>query len=244
VIAPNEFLRDELRRRFRIEPIVIHNACDLSVYEGERGGEDEGSGGGGVEGRIVYTGGVGVLHFDAFRNLVAAVESLGRDGVKLHLYTPQRRAEIDGAGIRGPVVYHEHEPVSAMPAIQQSADVLFLPLAFESAYPEIVRTAAPGKMGEFLAARRPVLVHAPPDSFIAWYFRHFECGLVVDRNDPAELARALELLLSDIVLREKLSARAWERAQEDFSLSKARAQFAAVLGLGVNQPAAESNARA
>jgi hypothetical protein len=33
VVAPNEFLRDELRRRFKIEAVGIHNMCDLSVYD-------------------------------------------------------------------------------------------------------------------------------------------------------------------------------------------------------------------
>lgn len=240
VIAPNEFLRDELRRRYQLEAVVIHNACDLSVYEKSRA-----DGGGGAdraddEIRIVYTGGVGPLHYDAFRNLVAALNLLASGDVKfggksarLHLYTAQIQAECEGEGIHGPVVYHEHEPGSAMPAIQRQADVLFLPLAFDSPYDEIVGTAAPGKMGEFLAARRPILVHAPSDSFIAWYFRHHECGLVVDQNDPALLGEALELLLTDVSLSERLSARAWERAQADFSLAKAQAQFAEVIGLNV-----------
>lgn len=240
VIAPNEFLRDELRRRYQLEAVVIHNACDLSVYEKSRG-----DGGGGAdrsddEIRIVYTGGVGAIHYAAFRNLVAALNLLGSRDVqfggkraRLHLYTAQTQAECEGVGIHGPVVYHEHEPVSAMPAIQRQADVLFLPLAFNFPYPEIVRTAAPGKMGEFLAARRPILVHAPSDSFIAWYFRHHECGLVVDQNDPAQLAEALELLLTDVSLSERLTERAWERAQTDFDLAKARAQFAEVIGLNV-----------
>ncbi|HBB89360.1 MAG TPA: hypothetical protein DC047_17285 [Blastocatellia bacterium] len=231
VIAPNEFLRDELRRRFQIEAVIIRNACDLSVYEGEPAGASNEKSGDQNEVRIVYTGGVGSLHFDAFRNLMTAINRQGRENVRLHLYTSQSRSEIEGAGIRGPVVYHEHEPVSAMPAIQQQADVLFLPLAFDSPYPEIVRTAAPGKLGEFLAARRPILVHAPADSFIAWYFRHHECGLVVDQNDPEKLAQALELILTDASLRERLSARAGERAEADFDLSTARAQFAKVLAL-------------
>jgi glycosyltransferase involved in cell wall biosynthesis len=233
VIAPNEFLRDELRRRFRIEPIVIHNACDLSVYEssaaGRLVGDRSSTAGEGVS--IVYTGSIGILHFSAFRNLVAAIKLLGRKDVKLHLYTLRQSAELEREGICGPVVYHEHELVSAMPAIQQSADVLFLPLALGSPYPDIVRTAAPGKMGEFLAARRPVLVHAPPDSFISWYFRRHECGLVVDQDDPAQLAKALELLLQDSGPRESIRERAWERAQADFSLPEARAQFARLLRL-------------
>jgi glycosyltransferase involved in cell wall biosynthesis len=228
VIAPNEFLRDELRQRFNIEAVVIHNICDLSAYDGplEKDAEDTG------EIRIVYTGGVGPLHYDALKNLLSAIEFSGRNDIKVHLYTAQSRDEFEREGITGPaLVYHEHEPIGSMPAVQRNADVLFLPLAFISPHPDIVRTAQPGKMGEYLAARRPILVHAPPDSFIAWYFRHHECGVVVDVNDPRELASAFESLLNDAGLCEKLAARARERAEIDFGLPRARAQFAQVMGL-------------
>src|SRR5919198_2445248 len=57
VIAPNEFLSDELRRRYRVEAVVIRNACDLSLYEALPGGPAAAGAGG--EGRIVYTGGGG-----------------------------------------------------------------------------------------------------------------------------------------------------------------------------------------
>lgn len=236
VIAPNEFLCDEVRRRFQIEPVVIHNMCDLSVYENApvKAAKIDRAAVRDDEIKIVYTGAIGCLHFDAFRNLIAAVESLDQRKVRLHLYSSQPVSAFEAEGIVGPVVYHQYEPVFAMPAIQQGADVLFLPLAFNSPYPDIVRTAAPGKMGEFLAARRPILVHAPADSFIAWYFRHYECGLVVDQDDPAQLARALELLLSDSDLCEQLSAHARERAEADFSLPKARAQFTQLMGLEVS----------
>ena len=187
------------------------------------------------ETRIVYTGAVGPLQFEPFRNLLAAMARLDRRNVRLHLYTAQSPARLESEGIRGPVVVHPPQPLSAMPALQQQADVLFLPLALHSDHPDIVRTAAPGKMGEYLAACRPILVHAPPDSFLAWYFRDHQCGIVVDRSDPAELAAALELVLSDPALRARLRARAWERAEADFNLADARRQFAQAIGLRAYQ---------
>jgi glycosyltransferase involved in cell wall biosynthesis len=227
VIAPNEFLRDEVRRGHHVEALVIHNPCDLAEYDGPATAEmprDE-------ETRIVYTGAVGPLQFEPFRTLLAAMARLDRRNVRLHLYTAQSPARLESEGIRGPVVIHPPQSLSTMPQIQQGADVLFLPLALHSDYPDIVRTAAPGKIGEYLAACRPILVHAPPDSFLASYFRDHQCGLVVDRNDPAELAAALESLLSDPAVRARLRARAWQRAEADFNLIDARRQFAEAIGL-------------
>jgi glycosyltransferase involved in cell wall biosynthesis len=226
VIAPNEILRDDLREDYAVEAAVIHNSCDISVYET---GVPEVSNRDGI--RIVYTGDIYEANFGALKNLLKAIELLDRKDVKLHLYTARSEEFLDHYGIRGQRVAHPHRQPSEMPRVQQQADILFLPLAFDSPYPEVIRTSATSKMAEYLAAQRPVLVHAPPDSFLAWYFRHYECGLVVDRNEPADLASAIELLLTDAALREKLSQRAWERANADFSLAKAQAQFVRLIGL-------------
>ena len=227
VIAPNEFLRDEVRRDYQVEALVIHNPCDLAEYDGPARADmqrDE-------EVRIVYTGAVGPLQFEPFRTLLAAMARLDRRKIRLHLYTAQSPSRLESEGIRGPVAIHPPQSLSAMPAIQQGADVLFLPLALHSDYPDIVRTAAPGKMGEYLAACRPILVHAPPESFLASYFREHQCGIVVDRRDPAELAAALELVLGDPAVRARLTARAWQRAEADFNVTDARRQFAQAIGL-------------
>ena len=164
-------------------------------------------------------------------NLLAAIGALGREGVRLHLYTAQSREAIEVHGMPRPRRLARARAGLGDARVHGEADVLFLPLAFRSPYPDIVRTAAPGKMGEYLAARRPILVHAPADSFVSWYFRGHECGVVVDESDPVRLAEGIERILGDAGLRGKLAVNAWERARADFSVSAARAAFARLLGL-------------
>lgn len=113
-----------------------------------------------------------------------------------------------------------------MPEIQQKADILFLPLAFNSPYPDIVKTASPGKIGELLAARRPVLVHAPADSFVSWYFKQHSCGLVIDKSDPVELANGIAALIEDQKLQQNLSTAAYVRAKKDFDDVTIKKRFA------------------
>lgn len=222
VIAPNETLRDDLREQYGVEAAVIHNSFDISPYETGGGAPSSAHDG---EIKIVYTGDIYEAHYDAFRNLVAAIASLARPEVKLHIYTDRPQNELDALGVCGPVVRHPHHAMTEMPGVQMESDLLFLPLAFDSPYPDLVRTSATTKLGEYLAARRPVLVHAPPRSFIAQYFRRHECGLVVDRLDSSLLAREIERLLGDAELRATLAARAWERAWEDFDIEASRAKF-------------------
>ncbi len=151
--------------------------------------------------------------------------------MELHLYTASEPALLSEHGLSGPIVFHPHAPAPAMPRIQQRAHILFLPLAFDSPYPEVVRTSAPAKMAEYLAAARPILVHAPPDAYISNYFRRHGCGVVVDERDPVAVAQALERILGDAELRGRISAAAWERARTDFHPDRARAAFADLVGL-------------
>jgi len=227
IIVPNEFMRDELRSRYGVEGVIVRNACDPPEDYGDTG-VDSFEPGDGV--RIVYTGAVYQAHYDAFVNLVAAIGLLKRPNVKLHIYASEPAADLIAAGIHGPVVFHKHRAIHFIPRIQRQADILFLPLAFDSPYPEVIKTSAPGKMSEYLAAGRPILVHAPHDCFISWYFRKNECGVVVDRLDPALLAETIDRVLRDADLRQRLGARACRQARADFDIGVARAKFLNVVG--------------
>lgn len=227
VIVPNEFLCREYRRTYGIEATVLHNPCDLSRYqaspEHDRADKEK-------EVTILYTGAIYEAHYDAFQNLIQALHTLDRPEVRLHIYTPQSESRLRANNISGEyVTYHKNQPIFMMPEIQQKADILFLPLAFNSPYPEIVKTASPGKIGELLAARRPVLVHAPADSFVSWYFKQHSCGLVVDRNDPVELANGIEALIEDRELQQNLSTAAYARAKKDFDDVTIKKRFADLL---------------
>ena len=136
----------------------------------------------------------------------------------------------------GTIVFHGHLPASAVPRVQQEADVLFLALAFDSPYLDIVRTSAPAKMGEYLAAGRPILAHAPSDSFVSRYVRRHGCGVVVAESDPAALAGALNELLTDAALRERICAAARQCAYDDFHPDQARRALAKLVGLRDTAP--------
>jgi glycosyltransferase involved in cell wall biosynthesis len=233
IITTNEVLSDHLRRRYGVESTVVHNPCDLTEYEKlldlhlQKETDKQRK----AEVKIVYTGAIYDAHFDAFTNLLRAIEIIGREELKVHVYTAQSPAELEAKGLGGPTIFHEHLPASAMPSVHRVADILFLPLAFNSLYPILVKTSATSKFGEYLAAGRPILVHAPPDSFVSWYVRRHECGLVVDDNDASTLAVAIQRLLEDSELRKRLVTNAWERARADFDVVTARARFAELLNL-------------
>jgi len=227
LVVPNEFLREEYRLRYGVESTIVRNPVDLFDLEELDSAKrhlDENSF------NIVYTGAVYHAHYDAFRNLIAALGIIERTDVKLHIYTAQNPATLKKNGIAGRmVVFHRHIPLRDVPYVLRQADMLFLPLAFRSNIQDVIRTSAPGKMGEYLAAGRLILVHAPEDSFVSWYFRKNSCGRVVSRDDPGLLARELEELLELPDVCAEFGMRARKAAEQDFSLENNRKRFEELL---------------
>lgn len=225
IVVPNEFLRREYEQRHggRAKLCVINNPW----LSDPGSAPSAGSRPTGDPAHIVYTGSIYDVHIDAFRNLSEALRRL--DGAaELDVYSATTAEAIKANGIDR-FRHHGHvEDAKALEA-QRNADILFLPLAFQSKVSAVIRTSAPGKMGEYLASGRPVLVHAPEDTFISWYCRHNTCAEVVTECNPDALATAIRRLISDRPRRDAMVASALARAQADFSPQTARRRFAEML---------------
>jgi glycosyltransferase involved in cell wall biosynthesis len=226
IIVPNEFLANKYHIKYKVEPTVIHNPIETSELKDDKDlpwPMDS------KEISIVYTGQVYQAHYDAFRNLVAAIQQLDVYNVRLHIYTAQPPEALRSQNIDGPVVFHNHLPQNYVREVQRKADILFLPLAFDSPYPEIIKTSAPSKFGEYLSSRRPILAHIPEGSFMSWYIKEYDCGVAIDQNDVGALADAINRILTDADLRKKIIENAFKRAKVDFSIETAHAVLLGVL---------------
>ena len=221
VIVSNEFLQEELQRCYGIACQVIRHACENNLSgEKEIAWPFE-------ENRIkiVYTGVIHRVQYDAFRNLIKAIEQWLQPELELHVYTIQQERDLERENPGGAVAYHFQFSPTHIREIQRRADILYLPLAFDPRNAEDVKTSAPVKMGEYLHTGRPILVHAPSDSFLAWYFKKYQCGVVVDQNDLKILQNAIRWIIEDKSLREQLKENALSRAKTDFDLEVARLLF-------------------
>ena len=223
VIVPNEFLQKEYRQRYNIKATVLHNPCEMPDSKSLEGHSkwfsDETY-------NIVYAGSVYHAHYDAFKNLVAAIESLNNEKIKLHIFSEQPRDVLEASGIRGSMIEkHPHISQSEIKKVLHDADILFLPLAFNSPIHEVIKTSAPGKTGEYLVSGSPILVHAPADTFISWYFREHECGIVVDQPDVEQLASSISRLMTEPEFVQGLAIRSINMAEQDFSIDVMQRRF-------------------
>jgi len=94
-----------------------------------------------------------------------------------------------------------------VPDLQAAADIFAMPSLWEG---------LPLAVLEAMFAANPVI--ATTASGIPEAITHDENGLLIPPGDPDALAAAIRRLLRDRALRERLGARARERAQRDFSV--------------------------
>jgi glycosyltransferase involved in cell wall biosynthesis len=140
--------------------------------------------------------------------------------------TAQPQSDLDKLGVVGPRVERsDHLDDEQIQHALRAADVLFLPLAFDSPIAEVIRTSSPGKLADYLITGRPVLIHAPSDSFAVWYARRNACAWVVDRRASNTLAETLRKIASEASARRVVTGQAVACARRDFSAENARRAF-------------------
>lgn len=221
VIVPNEFMRDEYARRYGCQLAIVHNPLDSEPTEPSASPWPTVSG----TIRLMYTGSVYTPHIQALQTVLKALDQDGAEHIHLSLHTPQSAEELARLNLSGRFDQPGCLDQAGIRAAQAKADILLLPFGFRTPYPAIIKTSAPGKLAEYLASGRPILVHAPADTFLAWYFRQNDCGWVVDQDDPQRLLSAIEEIATNPELRQARCARAWACAVRDFSPENGRQAF-------------------
>lgn len=202
IFVISEAMRDHYYSKYRIRAILLPHPIDLDSAKPSHDRNPRSIMGYNKH-KIVFTGRIYEAHLDAVRNLTRAVAGL--HNVEFHIYTSMsklflKRHEIIGENI----YYHKFTPLQDVIGVQQDADYLFLPMAFDSPYQHIIKTASPAKLPEYLLSGRPIIVHAPPSSYVSWYAKNFGWGLVVDKSEPILLKEAVLNLINNEQLQVQL----------------------------------------
>ena len=205
--------------------VPFHNCIDVSDWACIEKSYDTGP-----EFRLVYLGVVTEdkeLH--SLIDIREAVLSLRRRGYSVHLivysapfYEPIVRERLEhalGVGYGGYV--HPHD----LPQALSRADVLVLPVNFDSRSQAYVRYSLQTKVPEYMASGTPVLVYGPSTSPNVRYAIRNEWGMVVDVPDKETLESAIIELMRDLELRMRLGQRAREVAFRNHDAEGVRHQF-------------------
>jgi glycosyltransferase involved in cell wall biosynthesis len=154
---------------------------------------------------VHFAGGISSrMNGDAVLRLARAA-AIAKTSPKLDMCTPSLPDELRRLGIGSRYVDQ-----ASLADAQARSTVLFLPLAFDSSEPLMIRHNFPTKAMDYLRSGRPILVHSPADSYLTWLARKEGFAVVVDRPDAEELAAAMDRLIADRQLQENVVAKALE----------------------------------
>ena len=139
--------------------------------------------------KIIFTGNIYWPQEQSLKNVLDLTSK--NDKIELDIYCPNTPKNIldEYEGIKN--INFTSAQQSEMPKIQSEADILFLPLSWNTDAPDIIRTASPGKLTDYLIAGKPILVHAPEYSFIVKYAKENKFAEVVDVNEIDALKEAI-----------------------------------------------------
>ncbi len=169
---------------------------------------------------ILFTGRINWPQLGALKNLVQAVDQINDLDIKLKFYSPNPKNYLARLGFNSPKIEWSVASPSEMPQIQSKADILFLPLAWHTKSPQIIDTATPGKLTDYLAAGRPILVHAPASTAVVAYAKEQNFGLTVDQDNIQQLQNAIRKLLLDQEFAQTLVINAQKTFQQNHEAEK------------------------
>lgn len=161
---------------------------------------------------IQYSGNLGLLH--PLDGLTMAMKELpecvlcyiGRGA----MLEPTKALARDLPNVR----FFDYQPLEALPDSLAACDIAVIALE-----PGADRLAMPSKLQGILAAGRPVVALAPPDSELARLIEQYQCGWVVgDFNDPFAVAAAIGVAMSS---NREQKAQAARQAAEQYTVQKA-----------------------
>ena len=177
--------------------------------------------------RLMVCGSINDSCRDAASRFSRAVRALPETHLTFLTGTP--RSELAKAGLLGERI--EVETVSRDDVLAQlrTAAIVLLPHGFSGpAAQEEYDTIFPTKTIEYLICGRPILAHAPKESYLARFLRKADCALLVDSPDIDELTVAIRRLGTDSDFRARLVRNAL-RAAEPFQARKVAAELRAHL---------------
>ncbi len=229
IIVTNEGTRDYYIKRYgnAIEKklFVIHNSVSPEPYAEEKISEYN------LEPpySILFAGRIYWPQAQAIRELIDTIKDIKLD-IKFNIYSPNPKDYLEKLGISESdrIAIRAATP-QEMPSLQAKADILFLPLSWNTKAPDIIRTATPGKLTDYLATGRPILIYAPNDTALVKYARENNFAYIVD----VENKELLQKTIIEIITNKEKSLLLIENARKtfikDFDAKKNSGLLAALL---------------
>ena len=162
--------------------------------------------------RLVFAGGVNASCAEAMGRFMKLIKS--DSGLSLNIFSGLRQETFHQMGILSANVAIANVPYDQLIKYMQDADVVIHPHGFLGTMADHeYETIFPTKTLEYLLSCRPILAHAPKNSFLANFYAKYECALVIHEPSVEALQDGLMQICKDVDLRTRLVANALEAAR-------------------------------
>jgi hypothetical protein len=220
--ACSHLMKHDYERRFKNSWDVLHKGVDVA---GEPAIKPF------TFSSILYTGAMNMFRFDAVLAFAEGLrqyrESSGRD-ITLTLLGPTPDRAYSSA--LAPYRFIRTEPWVDNQECQRrmaDADVLYLPLSFETRLGRIANLAMPTKLPEYLASGRPTIFHVPRESEVHALADGAGLPLTLDTVDPKAISMFLSRLAAERIDATAYRSKARALLAAEFDQSALRRRFAA-----------------
>jgi len=225
VLCISQAMADEYSFRYNVKAHVFHNPVPNTVWNTVSLPSNETI-------RIMYFGSVERYHQDGILLLNTAIMELSRlgicaEGVVIGKIKGKEFSKmikkLRNIHFWGYVEYHK------LPEMVSKADILFMPFSFKKSL-QNVRLSMPTKLTEYMFCPQPIIVLAPEQTALMKFAIKERFAYCITRNKSKLMAKAIQELASNPILRSRLSERARDVATKGFTTDKVCPRFQKVLG--------------
>ena len=194
IIVTNEGTRDYLKKRYgtkkKIE--VVYNTTFPGQYEKLRkvARSDACR-------KIVFTGKIYWPQKQAIQNVLRNFSTIDDSNIIFVIYSPDVDEKVKSEFSSDKRIQFKVAKQKQMPKIQSDADLLLLPFSFKTRGPDIIKTASPSKLTDYLISGSPILIYAPEYSFICKYAKKYQFAHVVSSEDANCLKIGIRKILTN-----------------------------------------------
>jgi len=172
---------------------------------------------------VMYAGTLGLKHDPSV--LLRLAQAVPDDTRVVVVSQGKGREWLDEHGATTPnLTLLDYQPYEQLPDMLATADVLVVVLESDAS-----RYSVPSKALNYFCAGRPVLGLLPNNNAVAHMIESAQAGLVVDPKASEATAAAINGLLADAEMREKMGAAARNYAENTFDVHRIADTFESVL---------------